>query len=429
MTFAFRDYQKEIINEWSDLIRRTWLCYLAMEVRTGKTLTSLWIMEKVWCKRVLFITKRKVIDSKSISDDYMMLNPSFSLEQSTNHYRTIAKHIDTKYDGIIIDEAHWFGAYPKMWAATKNLKKLIAYSDPKAIILMSGTPTPESYPQIFHQFHITGKWPFRDYKNFYRRADKFVKPRKIKIHTGQLVPDYSHGKWNLIEPSIKPYMISYTQKESWFINTIHEHEHFVPLSALNETCIKIMESDGVLKGKSGTATADSAVSKMNKVHQLCSWTIKLDDGKAVTIWLDKAHYIKKTFKDKKMLIFYKFVQELEWLKHVFGKELTTDIDEFRKTSKHMAIQIVSWREWISFKEADIIVYYSIDFSATSYRQSRDRLTTKTRKEVHIHWIFWENTMEKDIYKTVINKKNFTIKHFQRYEERENKRIKSPVKNN
>ena len=46
-----------------------------MEVRTGKTLTSLGIAEKMNVENVLFITKKKAISS--ITDDMKMLCPPF----------------------------------------------------------------------------------------------------------------------------------------------------------------------------------------------------------------------------------------------------------------------------------------------------------------------------------------------------------------
>jgi hypothetical protein len=59
------------------------------------------------------------------------------------------------------------------------------------------------------------------------------------------------------------------------------------------------------------------------------------------------------------------------------------------------------------------VYYNIDFSATSYWQSRDRMTTKDRQYNKIYWVFAENGIEHQIYKTVIGKKDYTLNHFKR----------------
>ena len=129
--------------------------------------------------------------------------------------------------------------------------------------------------------------------------------------------------------------------------------------------------------------------------------------------MTKAEFIKKHFKDKKIGIFYKFKEELNAIKEVFGKDICQDLECFNTTDKNIALQIVSGREGISLKEADCLVYYNIDFSATSYWQSRDRMTTKDRLKNNIYWIFSKGGIEKDIYKAVIKKKDYTLKHFKR----------------
>ena len=127
--------------------------------------------------------------------------------------------------------------------------------------------------------------------------------------------------------------------------------------------------------------------------------------------LTKAEFIKEKFKGKKIGLFYKFQAELKALKEVFGDNLTTDLDEFNNTDKNIALQIVSGREGISLRKAAYIVYYNIDFSATSYWQSRDRMTTKNRMYNKVYWIFSRNGIEDKIYKAVNNKKDYTLKHF------------------
>jgi hypothetical protein len=88
-------------------------------------------------------------------------------------------------------------------------------------------------------------------------------------------------------------------------------------------------------------------------------------------------------------------------------------EEFNTTDKTIALQIVSGREGISLRKAACLVYYNIDFSATSYWQSRDRMTTKDRLESDVYWIFSRGGIEKDIYKAVTKKKDYTLRHFKR----------------
>jgi hypothetical protein len=171
----------------------------------------------------------------------------------------------------------------------------------------------------------------------------------------------------------------------------------------------------VVEGKEEVILADTPVKLMMKLHQIFSGTIKFESGNSKILDLSKARFIKERFAGKKIGVFYKFKEELNALRQVFGKEnLTTELSVFKDTDcRVIALQIVSGREGISLREADALVYYNIDFSATSYWQSRDRMTTKDRLESDVYWIFSKGGIEKDIYKAVSKKKDYTVNHFKK----------------
>ena len=101
------------------------------------------------------------------------------------------------------------------------------------------------------------------------------------------------------------------------------------------------------------------------------------------------------------------------MKEVFQDDLVTELSPFERTNKNIALQIVSGREGISLRQADCLVYYNIDFSATSYWQSKDRMTTKDRLKNKVYWIFSKGGIESKIYKAVTKKKDYTLRHFKR----------------
>ena len=81
--------------------------------------------------------------------------------------------------------------------------------------------------------------------------------------------------------------------------------------------------------------------------------------------------------------------------------------------RSIALQIVSGREGVSLRKAEYLVYYNIDFSATSYWQSRDRMTTMDRLENQVYWVFSENGIEDKIYGAVSKKMDYTLNHFKK----------------
>lgn len=404
----YRDYQESIINKSLDVLKQHGFVYLAMEVRTGKTLTALGIANMFSeTKNVLFVTKKKAISS--IDKDYGLLNPSYYLH--TINYESLHKiPSELKWDFIVLDEAHSLGAFPKPSKRAKEARMLIIKNKAK-VILLSGTPTPESYSQMYHQVYGIPNNPFKEYKSFYRFCDKYVDVKE-RIINSLRIRDYSRGSKSILE-QMKPYTISYSQKEAGFkVDTI-EKVLYVKMLKQTYRIATDLKSNLVVEGKDEVILADTPVKLMSKLHQIYSGTVKFEGGGSAVIDSSKAEFIRHQFKNMKVGIFYKFKEELKALKSIYGDDLTTELSVFDDTNKSIALQIVSGREGISLKKAECLIYYNIDFSATSYWQSRDRMTTKDSVQNDVYWIFSKGGIEDKIYQAVTKKKDYTLSHFKK----------------
>ena len=403
----FRDYQLDIISKGVNIIRSSGFLYLAMEVRTGKTLTSLSICNKIRAHNVLFVTKKKAISS--IEEDMGKLEGNFKLR--VINYESLHKIThESIYDVLILDEAHGLGAFPKKNKRCQQVQRLIQIHSPR-VILLSGTPTPESYSQMYHQVCSIPSNPFAYCKNFYQFAKRFVNVKQRKINS-LFINDYSDGSPEILK-QMQPMTISYSQKEAGFKVQTNEEVLYVDLCEEVQGYIKELSKHKVLEGKDEVILADTPVKLMIKTHQMSSGTIKFESGNSRVLCYRKARYIREKFHGKKIAIFYKFKAELQALKEEFGDLLCETLDVFNTTPRSIALQIVSGREGISLKKAECLVYYNIDFSATSYWQSRDRMTTKDRLENKIYWVFSRTGIEKQIYKAVVKKKDYTLNHFKK----------------
>jgi hypothetical protein len=400
-----RDYQEDISKKASHILRDKGMVYLCMSVRTGKTLTSLETARLFGAKRVLFLTKKKAISS--IESDYINFGYDKHFELFVHNDESMHK-IDGKFDLVVHDEHHRFGSFPKPSLGAKTYKKMFGHLP---AIFLSGTPSPENYSQFYHQFWCSLFSPFKEV-NFYKWAANYVNIKMKHLGYAQ-VKDYTDADINKIMSVIKPYIITFTQSQAGFTSEIEEEILKVRMkNSTYEMCDRLRK-DLVIEGKNQVILADTSVKLQQKLHQMYSGTIKFESGDSMIIDLSKAEFISSYFKDKKIGIFYKFVEELNALKTIFGDRLTTDLDEFNGTDKSIALQIVSGREGISLKNAEFLVFYNIDFSATSYWQARDRMTTIDRKFNKIYWVFSEGGIEEKIYKSVIKKKSYTTNHFKK----------------
>ena len=403
----FRDYQINIIDKACEVLKVNRFVYLAMEVRTGKTLTSLGIADKLKLKNVLFVTKKKAISS--IESDAEKLNADFFLH--TINYESLHKiPSDVKWDLVVLDEAHSMGAFPKPSKRARDVRAIIIKNNPN-VILLSGTPTPESYSQMYHQVYALPNNPFREYVSFYKFSYKFVTITE-KIINSLRIRDYSKGLPSIME-AMKPYVISFSQKDAGFKVRTKENVLRVNMKDSTYSLVKRLQKNLVVEGKDEVILADTPVKLMMKLHQIYSGTVKFEGGNSIVLDYSKAEFIRERFRKMKVGIFYKFKEELNALKHVYGDDLTTELSIFEDTDKSIALQIVSGREGISLRQAKCLVYYNIDFSATSYWQSKDRMTTKERLENDVYWVFANKGIEDKIYKAVTKKKDYTLSHFKK----------------
>jgi hypothetical protein len=399
-----RNYQIRLSNEATEILQRKKIVYLALEVRVGKTITALQTAENYGAKSVLFLTKLKAFSS--VQSDYNNMDFSFALTVANDE--SLHK-VTGEFDLVIHDEHHRFGAFPKPNATAKLFKKMFAHLP---MIFLSGTPTAESYSQWYHQFWVSDYSPFEQ-PNFYKWANDYVNV-KVK-HLGYAkVNDYSDARkkdfWHLI----RYYILTFTQVEAGFSTQVNENVLYCDMDAITYKIVERLKRDLVVENKEGQVIlADTSVKLQQKLHQLYSGTCKFEDGTSKVIDFSKAIFIKQKFDKVKIAIFYKFVEEYNALKEIFGNRLTNDLEEFNTTDKNIALQIVSGREGISLAKAKYLVYYNIDFSAVSYWQSRDRLTTMDRKVNDVYWVFSTNGIESKIYASVIKKKDYNNETFKR----------------
>lgn len=398
-----REYQNEISDQAADILKQYGLVYLSMEVRTGKSITAMETARKFGAIRVLFVSKLKAL--KSIENDSLHFP---SLEVSTVNYESLHKVTGT-FDLIVADEAHTLGAFPKVSKRTIELKKL---ATDKPIIFLSGTPSPESYSQLYHQFFVSSSSPFKEYKNFYKWANDFV-IKRTKFVFNRQINDYSVAKKELIDTYTKHLFISYTQQEAGFDVSITEKVLSVPMLKVMPL-IKALHTDKIISIFGREILADTAVKEMSKVQQLCGGSVIDAQGEAVILDYSKAEYIRDNFKGQKIAIFYKFKAEFDILTKILPN-YTTIPETFQKSTDKVYLgQFVSSREGIRLDTADAILFYGIDFSYLSYEQSKNRIISKERtKEAILYWIFADGGIEEKIFKAVRNKENYTSSYFNR----------------
>ena len=397
-----RDYQINISTETFQALRLNRIAYLAMEVRTGKTFTALHAADLYRAKSVLFVTKKKAI--KSIEADYSSLNPGYSL--TTINFESVHKVTGT-FDLVIVDEAHSLGAFPKPSKRAKDLK-VICNGLP--IIFLSGTPSPESYSQMFHQLWISSFSPWGHYPTFYKWCKDFVNVQQRRIN-GFTINDYSDAKEALVKANINPFLFTWTQRQAGFKQELTEEILRVSMKQETKQVIQEIKKTKLTFVDEKVVLGDTPAKLLTKMHQLSSGTVIDEDGGYHIIDRSKADFIRERFEGKKIAIFYVFKSEFEMLKEAFPN-WTASPEEFQQSEKVFLGQFRSAREGVRLDTADALIFFNLEFSYLSYEQAKNRLQSKDRvKEAKLYFIVSDCGVESYVLKAVRNKQDFTLSYY------------------
>ncbi len=444
-----RTEQRPKCDEAKAILSKYGCVYFAGQMRVGKTPTSLMCAYEIGWRRIcIFGTPKGIPGFEKFNPSSMFAR--VKIINYKNNHRNIAKLNSDDYDGFIIDEPHNLSAFPLPGKSAQEIKKIVGN---KPVIYISGTPTPESYSQIYHQFWLCNHGPFQRYWNpknkgsgFYPWAKDFCKQYeykeldedmnqitkyrvKQKYVYGNTVNDYSEAMEEKIKPMIAPYFVTLTQEQAGFTSFVEDKILRIPINKDLYKLMKILRKNKYYRMKSGDEiVVESKVRLQSLFHQLCSGTLNITTivpnpdpkkkGKKVmkkfTLDESKAYFIKSQFAGKKIAVYYKFTQEGEVLKKVFPN-WTDDQDLFNK-HEHLTFicQMISGREGVNISTADDLVMYNIDFSATTYLQVRERMQEQLRtKSSTVWWAFSEYGIEQKIYNRVSKKLDYTNSYFER----------------
>lgn len=382
-----RPYQKEVYEKAINILSFRNVVYLALEMRTGKTLTSLSIAN-FFGGSILFVTKLKAIEG--IMKDIEALGVN---NVDVINYESLHK-CKKEYDTVINDESSVMGAFPVPSLRTTQMKAIKR----KRTILMSGTPHPESASQLYHQFWTTGSF-WGQHGKFYSWAKDFVSIKKIKVAYNKEANDYSDANYEKVRLWTDPVTITLSQTEAGFVDNIEVIEHKLETPINIRQIIGVLKKDKIVNGSKGIILGDTPVKLMQKEHQITSGSCLLEDGTSILLSSYKADYIKANFKNA--VVFYKYKAELELL-------------EAANLEGCKLLQLQSGSMGLTLTEYDSIIYFNLDFSCVNWLQSIQRINYKGRDVNKVHVILSANGLDNKILKTLKMKEDFSIKIYKSF---------------
>src|SRR5690606_3042680 len=150
----------------------------------------------------------------SIQNDYNLLNPDFEL--TVINYESVHKVPMIDFDVVVADEFHNCSAFPKPSLRAKRLKERVGKTP---LIMLSGSPSPESFSQLYHPLWVSDYSPWSRYRNFYAWAKDYVSVYTKDI-AGRPKKFYDRADKERILRDIEPFMVSFTQEQAGFTSMV-----------------------------------------------------------------------------------------------------------------------------------------------------------------------------------------------------------------
>lgn len=401
-----RPAQLEISKLGYEILREHMICYLAMEERTGKTLTSILMAEMCDIRTVLIVTKKKALN------DWVKTLAQFPHEKKYNVTNYHQAHKFGRPDLLILDEAHNYisgcPAQPTIHKAIMNISMQIP------IIYLSATPHAQGYQMLFHPFMLSSWSPWRRYKTFYKWFSVYGVPSTAWYH-GRQVPVYTETDEERIIAETKHLFIAKTRKELDFDHEPVDQKHYIELSEPTKKVYNELMVEKMYEFKGWELICDTSMKLRTSLHMLEGGVAKTTEiklrrsGKPYTAPTyrvlnnnEKIEYILKTWGDTDdLVIYYHYIAEGRKLRKVFQKATI--------------LQSTSDAEGIDLAHKETIVIYSQDFSTARHTQRRARQAAEHRdKPITVHFLLVKKAVSEQVYNIVsVNKMNFVDSVFER----------------
>ena len=314
-------------------------------------------------------------------------------------YKNTYKNLDD-FDMIIVDESSRFKSHKS--EKFKALSKMI--KDKHRVYLLSGTPMPNGYQDLWSQMFLLdgGKRMDDNYYRFvqkyayYLNDYKFVFLKDTKEYLGNKVSDicmFADGS-----------DIKLPEKE----------EHLIMLKWSDEkhNIYKNFRKHYVLELENGDLSVLSITALLNKSLQLANGCVYLDKELNYEVFdntkLDWVKDFARTARDN-MLVFYSFKFDKQRLLTIEGaREIKSDkdVDDWNEGKiKVGVISPYSFQYGANLQYGgSIIVWFGLLWGLENYLQSNRRIWRYGQKnKVDIYYLLMEDTNDLYVYKRLISK--------------------------
>lgn len=290
--------------------------------------------------------------------------------------------------------------------------KFIMKLKPKNVILLSGTPSSGKYENLWTQckllgYNISEELFLMQYVNF-KKIDTDVGIKKI------VDKDDPYKNFDRLKYKLGQYGAVFMKTEE--VLDLPEQNFIINKLPPPKLYFKFMKNS-VVKVEDTSLIGDMTLTKRLYARQLCGMynQQKYDTVKDL---LDSTH--------DRVVIFYNFNEELNRLKALIGDDRPTsevngsvkDLTNFENEDNSvLLVQYQAGAMGLNLQKANKIIYFSLTESSDLFEQSKKRIhRIGTTQPCFYYILLCEHTVEEDIYKNLLLKRDYNDALFEKLEE-------------
>lgn len=396
------DYQKNIVSK----LDKSKL--LLMSVSSGKTYCSMFAYKKYGKGRLLILSPANMVEEwKSTCKELNVTDYDIYSYNKLCMTKYMDEILKTKYDVIIVDEAHHISN-----RKNKSTKKLLLKIDTIRLkYLLTATPENYEWQDFYVYFRIIFGKSFMSYTAF---ASKYFIQRQ--------------SYWNPYVYEVIGYvdehaLIDMKDDISIIYNKerkakIEEYEVYVPFTSELTKKYKSIIKSKVYKD----FIIDSPAKNSYMKRMMASFMILPDDEdtykyelQALTK-LEKLEDILKENKDSNIIIYYNYINERTIIEQYlqaknYEYSLFTTKDDF-KTTKPGKVNMISYgvgSEGINgFRDCTVYIAFSLPYSKRIFKQSKGRINRLDNYPIERYYYFITD-IDRKVLDTLKKGQSFTDK--------------------
>lgn len=408
---------------------------LWMDQGTGKTITSLKILGN-WYKRdkvnnLLILAPKSVLTvwedeiekflsipytiSKDIKDVlkpkkidngiFICLAANYEI---LKRFKGKSNKLKNFYDMVIADESHRI----KNPNSIQSKQAYFLSRGSSIKLALSGTPKGNSDFDFFSQYRFINDEIFGAKTKLFR--DKYFDPCGWMGHDVKLKESKKKEFYSLVNQ----YSFRVTKQEALELPPLVEKNIWVELSPKTQKIYDKLKKESLIEIGLKTIVADLSITLVTKLQQICCGFIYDEDKEPILIGDEKLKVLKDLLQDhnnEKVVIFCKYTWEINTLKRALSKyriliyDGNSSIDEWKKfkTNKYdiLITQIKKGGTGLNLQNASVVIFFSLSYSYIDLSQAKDRVYRNGQlNKVTIYYLLAKNTIEKNILKSLNNKK-------------------------